>query len=196
LLPERLYLRASKPVLLPVQVDNWLELVQWDFSLLSILLCPNALWLVFGSILMRLLSLSSPKCGNLGYLVISIVFSISPFKSGQRMCGLCFYQQNSRFGLSAEILIAVLSQRGMGAQDADVADTLLSQKPILKRLRLPLRYYLKWCSMLVVSRLIPSSTCGELMLPAAEIKSLVVSQTMSPQCLIPTLLDPNVSVYC
>jgi hypothetical protein len=116
-----------------VQVDNWLELVQWDFSLLSILLCPKALWLVFGSILMRLLSFSSPKFGNLGYLVISIVFSISPFKSGQQTCGLLFLPANSRLSLSAEISIAVLSQRGMAAQDSDVADTLLSQEADTKK---------------------------------------------------------------
>lgn len=112
LLPERLYLRASKPVLLPVQVDDWLKLVLRDSSFLSILLCPKALWLVFDSILMRLLFFSSPKFGDLVYLVSSIVFSISPFKSGQRTCGLRFYYQSSRLSLSVEISIAVLSQRG------------------------------------------------------------------------------------
>jgi hypothetical protein len=111
-----------------VQVDDWLKLMLWDLSLLSILYVLRLGGSFFGSILMRLLFFSSPKFGNLGYLVISIVFSISPFKSGQQMCGLCFYQQNSRFSLSAEISIAVLSQREMVGQDSNVASTLLPQE--------------------------------------------------------------------
>jgi hypothetical protein len=91
LLPERLYLRSSKPVLLPVQVRRLVEV------------CAAGLFIpffyvlrlgseFFGSILMRLVFFSSPKFGLSNCFV---VFSMLSFKLGQRACGLHSYHQTS-----------------------------------------------------------------------------------------------------
>lgn len=65
LLPERFYLRASKPVLLPVQVEAWLKFVPGDFSFLFF----HVLRLHIGSIRMLLSFFSSPKFGVSSFFV-------------------------------------------------------------------------------------------------------------------------------
>lgn len=143
LLPERLYLRASEPVLLTVQVEDWLKFVLRDCSLLSILCVLRLGGPFLGSFLMRLLSFSSPKFGNLGCLVISIVFSMSPFKSGRRICGLQFCHQSHRLSLSPEISIPFYHSVEWLLNIRIWLIHYYHKKPILRRLHLPLRYYLK-----------------------------------------------------
>jgi hypothetical protein len=83
LLPERFYLRASKPVLLPVQVDAWLKFVLRDFSFRFF----HVLKLYLGSILMRLSFFTSPKIWVSSYFV---VFSISLSNSANNNVAFIF----------------------------------------------------------------------------------------------------------
>jgi hypothetical protein len=146
LLPERLYLRASKPVLLPVQVDNCLKFVLQDFSLLSILLCPKAWWLVswfdsYASVFHQLAKIW--EFGNLGYSVISSSFRHHLSNSANEYMA---------FILTIKVLLSTCPRRDQMPLYHSLEWLLKIREwlihyyhktPILKMLCLPLRYYSK-----------------------------------------------------